>query len=67
VQFVRTAKAPELPVVLLEDTAALIGLVLALLGVGLTLATGDGRWDAAGTLAIGTLLVAVALVLAGET
>jgi cation diffusion facilitator family transporter len=66
VQFVRTAKAPELPVVLLEDTAALFGLVFALFGVGLTLITGDGRWDAAGTLLIGVLLVVVALVLGVE-
>ena len=67
VQFVRTAKAPELPVVLLEDFGALIGLVLALFGVGLTLVTGDGRWDAAGTASIGVLLVLIAVVLALET
>ncbi|SDD57684.1 cation diffusion facilitator family transporter [Sanguibacter gelidistatuariae] len=67
VQFVRTAKAPELPVVLLEDFGALIGLVLALCGVGLTLITGDGRWDAAGTACIGVLLVLIAIVLALET
>jgi cation diffusion facilitator family transporter len=66
VQFVRSAKAPELPVVLLEDFAALIGLVLALLGVGLTLLTGDGIWDALGTALIGVLLVAVAITLAIE-
>jgi cation diffusion facilitator family transporter len=66
-QFIRRAKAPELPVVLLEDFAALIGLGLALLGVGLTLATGDGVWDGIGTLAIGVLLVTVAIVLAVET
>jgi cation diffusion facilitator family transporter len=66
VEFVRTAKAPELPVVLLEDTAALCGLVFALFGVGLTLLTGDGRWDAVGTLLIGVLLVVVALVLGVE-
>jgi cation diffusion facilitator family transporter len=66
VQFVRTAKAPELPVVLLEDTAALFGLLFALFGVGLTLITGEGRWDAVGTLLIGVLLVIVALVLGLE-
>lgn len=66
VQFVRTAKAPELPVVLLEDFGALLGLVFALFGVGLTLATGDGRWDAAGTAMIGLLLVCIAVVLAVE-
>jgi cation diffusion facilitator family transporter len=67
VQFVRRAKAPELPVVLLEDLAALIGLVLALLGVGLTVLTGNSTFDAAGTLAIGTLLIVVAIILGIET
>ncbi|MGW2600634.1 MULTISPECIES: cation diffusion facilitator family transporter [Streptomyces] len=66
-QFVRTAKAPELPVVLLEDLGALVGLVLALAGVGLSIATGDGLWDGIGTLCIGALLVLIALVLASET
>lgn len=66
-QFVRRAKAPELPVVLLEDFGALVGLVLALGGVGLTLLTGDGVWDGVGTLCIGILLVLIALVLAAET
>jgi cation diffusion facilitator family transporter len=66
-QFIRRAKAPELPVVLLEDFAALIGLGLALLGVGLTLLTDNGVWDGIGTLAIGVLLVTVAIVLAIET
>jgi cation diffusion facilitator family transporter len=67
IEFIRRAKAPELPVVLLEDFAALIGLGLALLGVGLTLITDDGVWDGIGTLAIGVLLVTVAIVLAVET
>jgi cation diffusion facilitator family transporter len=66
-QYVRRAKAPELPVVLLEDSGALIGLVLALLGVVLTIVTGDGVWDGVATLGIGTLLVAIAVVLAVET
>lgn len=65
--FIRTAKAPELPVVLLEDSGALIGLLLAGIGVGLTLLTGDGRWDAVGTAGIGVLLVLIAAVLAVET
>jgi cation diffusion facilitator family transporter len=65
--FLRRAKAPELPVVLLEDAAALLGLVLALLGVGLTLITGNGVWDGVGTIGIGLLLVAVAVFLAMET
>jgi cation diffusion facilitator family transporter len=65
-QFVRTAKAPELPVILLEDFAALIGLTFALLGVGLTLLTGEAYWDAVGTALIGVLLVTVAITLAIE-
>jgi cation diffusion facilitator family transporter len=67
VNFVRRAKAPELPVVLLEDTGALIGLVFALFGVVLTLITGNGVWDGIGTAAIGVLLVAIAAILAVET
>src|ERR1035437_3701302 len=63
---IRTAKAPELPVVLLEDAAALLGLLFALFGVGMTLATGNGIWDAIGTALIGTLLVLVAIVLSIE-
>ncbi|WP_274915406.1 cation diffusion facilitator family transporter [Streptomyces sp. WZ-12] len=66
-QFIRRAKAPELPVVLLEDFGALIGLVLALGGVVLTLVTGNSVWDGIGTMAIGALLVLIALVLAAET
>lgn len=67
VKFVRNAKQPELPVILLEDLGALLGLVFALFGVGLTLITGDGIWDALGTAMIGLLLVAIAVVLALET
>jgi len=66
VGFVRRSRVPELPVVLLEDLAALIGLVLALIGVSLTLITGSGYWDAAATLLIGVLLVVVAVILAIE-
>lgn len=67
VQFVRRAKQPELPVVLLEDVAALTGLVFALTGVGLTILTGDNLWDGVGTIAIGVLLVVVAVILGIET
>jgi cation diffusion facilitator family transporter len=67
VRFVRQARSPELPVVLLEDLAALTGLALALLGVSLTLALDDPMWDAAGTLAIGVLLLVVAVIVAMET
>ena len=67
ISFVRRSKAPELPVVLLEDTGALTGLTFALLGVGLTLITGNPLFDALGTLMIGLLLVAIALILGVET
>jgi cation diffusion facilitator family transporter len=67
VHFVRNAKQPELPVILLEDLGALLGLVFALFGVGLTLITGNGIWDALGTAMIGLLLVVIAIVLAVET
>lgn len=65
-QFVRRSKAPELPIVLLEDFAALIGLLLAGFGVCLTWLTGNGVFDALATIAIGVLLVAVALVVGVE-
>ena len=64
--FIRHSRNPELPVVLLEDFGALIGLVLAIIGIGLATITGDARWDAYGTIAIGVLLVAIALVLVVE-
>ena len=67
IAFIRRAKAPELPVVLLEDIAALTGLLFAFLGVMLTIMTGDGVWDAIGTICIGVLLVLVAIVLGIET
>jgi cation diffusion facilitator family transporter len=67
VKFIRSAKQPELPVILLEDFGALLGLLFALIGVGLTLLTGNGIWDALGTAMIGLLLVAIAVVLAVET
>ncbi len=67
VSFVRHAKAPELPVVLLEDIAALVGLVFALFGVGMTWLTHNPIFDAIGTLMIGTLLILVAITLGIET
>ncbi|MBW2546339.1 MAG: hypothetical protein JRE82_03730 [Deltaproteobacteria bacterium] len=65
-QFIRRSRSPELPVVLLEDLGALMGLVLALLGISIAAVTGDSRWDAYGTIAIGVLLVAIATVLVFE-
>ena len=65
-EFIRHSRTPELPVVLLEDLGALLGLVIALLGVSLAAITGDARWDAYGTIAIGVLLVVIAAVLVLE-
>jgi cation diffusion facilitator family transporter len=65
-RFIRRSKQPELPVVLLEDSGALIGLVIALSAIGMTVWTGNGRWDGAGTTAIGLLLGVIAIVLAVE-
>ncbi|MGV8908769.1 MAG: cation diffusion facilitator family transporter [Propionicimonas sp.] len=66
-RFIRTSKSPELPVILLEDFAALLGLAFALMGVGMTLLTHNGLWDVAGTALIGILLILVAITLATET
>ena len=65
-RFVRDARQPELPVVLLEDAGALVGLVLALGGVTMAEVTGDGRWDGLGSFAIGTLLIVIAVFLTME-
>lgn len=66
-RFIRQATTPELPVVLLEDMGALLGLVFALAGVGLAVLTGDPIWDAIGTIAIGVLLGVIAIILIIET
>ena len=65
-RFVKSSKSPELPVILLEDSGALTGLVFALFGVGLTLITGNPVFDALGTAMIGLLLVVIAVFLALE-
>ncbi|GII33161.1 cation diffusion facilitator family transporter [Planotetraspora mira] len=67
VRFIRRSKAPELPVVLLEDLGALLGLIFALFGVTMAVVTGDAVWDGIGTIMIGVLLAAIAFVLAMET
>jgi cation diffusion facilitator family transporter len=64
--FVRRTKLPELPTVLLEDLGALVGLALALVGVSLATVTQDSRFDAMGSMAIGVLLVVIAIVLTIE-
>lgn len=65
-QFIRRSRNPELPVVLLEDTGALLGLVFALFGVGLTIITGNAIWDGIGTMMIGALLGVIAVILMVE-
>jgi cation diffusion facilitator family transporter len=65
-RFIRTTKSPELPVVLLEDTGALFGLVFAFVGISLAELTGNPRWDAVGSIGIGLLLGVIAVVLAIE-
>jgi len=65
-KFVRDARQPELPVILLEDFGALLGLVFALFGVSFAVITGDGRWDGMGAMAIGTLLIIIAIILIRE-
>jgi divalent metal cation (Fe/Co/Zn/Cd) transporter len=65
-EFIRRARSPELPVVLLEDLGALLGLGFALVGIGLAVWTGDSRFDALGSVAIGILLGVIAVVLASE-
>lgn len=66
-RFIERSRSPELPVILLEDFGALIGLVFALFGVSMTLVTHDGRWDALGAAMIGLLLCCIAAVLGRET
>jgi cation diffusion facilitator family transporter len=65
-EYIKASRAPEIPVILLEDFGALIGLVFGLFGVSMTLVTHDGRWDAVGSAAIGLLLVVIAIFLARE-
>jgi cation diffusion facilitator family transporter len=65
-QFIRQSKVPELPVVLLEDAGALVGLVFALAGVGMSMLTGEPVWDGIGTVAIGVLLGVIAFILIRE-
>ncbi|MEI8081504.1 MAG: cation diffusion facilitator family transporter [Actinomycetes bacterium] len=64
--YVRDTRQPELPVVLLEDSGALVGLVLALIGVTMSMVTGNGVWDGIGSASIGLLLLVIAGFLALE-
>jgi cation diffusion facilitator family transporter len=64
--YIRHSKSPELPVVLLEDLGALVGLILALCAISIAAVTGNSVWDGVGTVCIGTLLLVIAVVLAIE-
>lgn len=66
IQFVQDARQPELPVILLEDLGALIGLIFAFIGVSMASITGDGRWDGLGAMCIGLLLIVIAIILVRE-
>lgn len=65
-QFIRAARQPELPVIVLEDIGALLGLVFALIGVALSTITGNSQWDGLGAIAVGLLLVVIAIILSIE-
>jgi len=66
IQFVQDARQPELPVILLEDFGALVGLIFAFIGVSMASITGDGRWDGLGAISIGLLLIVIAIILVRE-
>ncbi len=65
-QFIRTSRVPELTVVLLEDFGALTGLFVAITAIGIATITGAPIWDGIGTVSIGLLLGAIAILLAFE-
>jgi cation diffusion facilitator family transporter len=66
-EFVHRTKTPELPVVLLEDSAALLGLLFAFLGVALSQVTGHEEWDGVGSVGVGILLACAAFIVGYET
>lgn len=65
-EFITRSKQPELPVVVLEDTGAMLGLVIALVAVVMSKVTGNPIWDGIGTVTIGGLLAIIAAILAIE-
>src|SRR5678816_3015363 len=65
-RYLRDSKDSDLIVVFGENSAAVLGLLLAMIALVLAYETGDGRWDAVGSLAIGLVLVGVATFLARE-
>jgi len=66
-QFIRSTKRSDLVVVLLEDSAAILGLLFAFLGVLLAQLTGHEYWDGAGSVGVGVLLAGAAFVVGRET
>src|SRR5882757_8200435 len=64
--YLRATKDSDLIVVLGENSAAVVGLTLAMAALGASYLTGDSRWDAAGSVGIGVVLVVVAVFLAIE-
>ena len=65
-EFITRSKQPELPVVVLEDTGAMLGLAFALIAVVLSKVTDNPVWDGIGTVTIGVLLAVIAAILAKE-
>jgi len=65
-QFIKRSRTPELPVVLLEDFGAQVGLVFAFVAVSISHWAHAPVWDGIGTLAIGVLLLVIAVVLVVE-
>jgi cation diffusion facilitator family transporter len=65
-RYLRETKDSDLVVIFGENSAAVLGLTLALIAIVIAKQTGDGRWDAVGSLAIGVVLIGVAVFLAIE-
>jgi cation diffusion facilitator family transporter len=66
-QHVRSSRDPSVKMVLFEDSAALIGVLIAAVGIGLVQITGQAFWDPAASIVIGLLLIVVAVTMARDT
>lgn len=66
-QYVRESRDPSVKMVLFEDTAALVGIVIAAVGIALHQITGAAYWDPIASIFIGVLLIAVAVRMATDT
>ena len=64
--FLRNSKVPELPVVLLEDAGAMVGLVAATCAISVSIITDNGVWDGVGSVFIGLVLGVIAIFLCIE-